>query len=128
MFLYQCFVPDIFIEINVLVKMVGDFVESLSFSYFLRKYLGECKEGDLSVLENHLKRLNDKQMGLHADCLSFLWNFSETWHDRRLLIKEGGLPYVVKALLSNPDQYLVFSEEYWQVARINETAVGCLVQ
>lgn len=93
-----------------------------------KKYLGECKEGDLSVLENHLKRLNDKQMGLHADCLSFLWNFSETWHDRRLLIQEGGLPYVVKALLSNPDQYLVFSEEYWQVARINETAVGCLVQ
>lgn len=40
--------------------MVGDFVELFFFLYFLRKYFGECKEGDLSVLENYLKRWNDK--------------------------------------------------------------------
>lgn len=101
---------------------------SLDGSLMARKYLGECKKGDLDVLENHLKMLNDQQMQLHAHCLSLLWNFSETWHDRRLLIQKGGLPYVVKALLADPDGYSTSSEEYWEVARINETAVGCLVQ
>jgi len=74
--------------------------------------------------------LNNKQMILHIGCLSLLWNFSETLHDRKLVMHKGGLPFVIKALLSDPFKYLAGSDEYWEVnvASINETAVGCLVQ
>ena len=41
---------------------------------------------------------------------------------------KGGLPFVIKALLSDPLEYLARSDEYWAVASLNETAVGCLVQ
>ena len=80
------------------------------------------------ILTGQLRDLNNEQMILHMHCLSLLWNFSETFHDRRLVMHKGGLPFVIKALLSDPFEYLAISDEYWEVASINETAVGCLVQ
>ena len=41
---------------------------------------------------------------------------------------KGGLSFVIKALLFDPFEYLPRSDEYWEVASINDTAVGCLVQ
>ncbi|KAL9957177.1 hypothetical protein ACROYT_G038783 [Oculina patagonica] len=93
-----------------------------------RKLFGKSKEQDSEVLAGQLRDLNNEQMILQMHCLSLLWNFSETWHDRRLVMKKGGLPFVIKALLSDPYEYLARSDEYWEVASINETAVGCLVQ
>lgn len=89
---------------------------------------GKSKEQDAEVLVGQLRDLNNEQMILHMHCLSLLWNFSETSHDRRLVMQKGGLPFVIKALLSDPYEYLARSDEYWEIASINETAVGCLVQ
>ena len=86
------------------------------------------KYKESEVLVGQLRDLNNEQMVLHMHCLSLLWNFSETRHDRRMVLKKGGLPFVIEALLSDPDEYLPSSDEYWEVASINETAVGCLVQ
>lgn len=66
-------------------------------------------------------------MILQMHCLSLLWNFSETLHDRRLVLQKGGLELVIKALMLDPNEYPI-SDEYYEVASINETAVGCLVQ
>ena len=88
----------------------------------------KTKEKDSQALVGQLRTLNNKQMILHMECLSLLWNFSETWHDRRLVMQRGGLPFVIKALLADPYECLANADEYWEVASINETAVGCLVQ
>ena len=66
-------------------------------------------------------------MILQMHCLSLLWNFSETLHDRRLVLRNGGLELVIKALMLDPHEYSL-PDEYYEVASINETAVGCLVQ
>jgi len=89
---------------------------------------GKSKAEDSLILTGQLRDLNHEQMILHMHCLSLLWNFSETLHDRRLVMHKGGLPFVIKALLSDPLEYLARSDEYWAVASLNETAVGCLVQ
>lgn len=67
-------------------------------------------------------------MILQMHCLSLLWNFSETRDDRWLVLKNGGLQWVTNALLLNPHEYTTEDEEFWEIAGINETAVGCLVQ
>ena len=68
-------------------------------------------------------------MILQMHCLCLLWNFSETLHDRRLVVQKGGLLFVIKALLLDPNEYsLPIDDEYHEVASINESAVGCLVQ
>ena len=69
-------------------------------------------------------------MFLHINCLSLLWNFSETLHDRMLVMHKGGLPFVIKALLTDPFKNLARFDVHGDVniASINETAVGCLVQ
>lgn len=93
-----------------------------------KKLFGKSKAEDSLILTGQLRDLNNEQMILHMHCLSLLWNFSETLHDRRLVMHKGGLPFVIKALLSDPFEYLARSDEYWEVVSINETAVGCLVQ
>lgn len=101
---------------------------TLSSFFFLRKMFGKSKAEWSLILTGQLRSLNTKQMNLHMHCLSLLWNFSETLHDRRLVMHKGGLPFVIKAFLSDPFEYFATCSEYWEVARINETAVGCLVQ
>ena len=94
--------------------------------FCLRKLFGKSRAEDSLILIGQLRDLNNEQMILHMHCLSLLWNFSETLHDRRLVMHKGGLPFVIKALLSDPLEYV--ADEYWKVANINETAAGCLVQ
>ena len=86
------------------------------------------KDKDFCELAEELKELNNEQMVLQMHCLSLLWNFSETLHDRRLVLQKGGLQLVMKALLLDPNAHSLPSDEYFEVASINETAVGCLVQ
>ncbi|XP_068762520.1 uncharacterized protein [Montipora capricornis] len=93
-----------------------------------RKLLGKLKDKDFCELAEELKELNNEQMVLQMHCLSLLWNFSETLHDRRLVLQKGGLQLVMKALLLDPNAHSLPSDEYFEVASINETAVGCLVQ
>lgn len=94
----------------------------------IRKLLGMGKEIESSELVEGLKELNNEQMILQMHCLSLLWNFSETLHDRRLVLQKGGLQLVINALMLDPNAYSLASDEYYEVAGINETAVGCLVQ
>ena len=96
-----------------------------------RKLPGKCKANESEILTEVLKELNNEQMILQMHCLSLLWNFSETFHDRRLVLQKGGLQLVLKALMLDPSEYthgLHNGDEYYEVAGINETAVGCLVQ
>lgn len=95
-----------------------------------RKLFGKSKEKESEALADLVKELNNEQMMLQMHCLSLLWNFSETFHDRRLVLQKGGLQLVIKALMLDPTEYSVptFTDEYYEVASINETAVGCLVQ
>ena len=122
---------------NVLKRHVSLSLSVKITFFFLRKLFGKSKAEDSSILTGQLRDLNNEQMILHMHCLSLLWNFSETLHDRRLVMHKGGLSFVIKALLSDPFEYLSRSsplltlsrsDEYWEVASINETAVGCLVQ
>ena len=94
----------------------------------LRKLFGKSEAEDSLILTDQLRDLNNEQMILHKNCLNLLWNFSETPHDRRLVMDKGGLPLVIKALLFDPFEYLPRSDEYWKVVTINKTAVGCLLQ
>ena len=100
------------------------------FYYSSRKLFGKSKEKESEALADLVKELNNEQMMLQMHCLSLLWNFSETFHDRRLVLQKGGLQLVIKALMLDPTEYSVptFTDEYYEVASINETAVGCLVQ
>lgn len=93
-----------------------------------RKLLGMLKETKPSEVVEGLQELNNEQMILQMHCLSLLWNFSETLHDRRLVLQKGGLQLVIKALMLDPNVHSLPSDEYYEVASINETAVGCLVQ
>ena len=94
----------------------------------LRKLFGKSEADDSLILTDQLRDLNNEQMILHMHCLNLLWNFSETPHDRRLVMDKGGLPLVIKALLFDPFEYLPRSDEYWKVVTINKRAVGCLLQ
>ena len=100
------------------------------FKSLFRKHFGKSRDKESEALSGLLKELNNEQMTLQMHCLSLLWNFSETLHDRRLVLRKGGLQLVIKALLLDPTEYCVplTTDEYYEVASINETAVGCLVQ
>ena len=95
-----------------------------------RKLFGKDKAIASEILAEQRKELNSEQMILQMHCLSLLWNFSETYHDRRLVLQKGGLQLVIKALMLDPHEYRFAhnGDEYYEVAAINETAVGCLVQ
>lgn len=111
-------------------QYIARILESLFiFKSLSRKHFGKSRDKESEAL-GRLKDLNNEQMMLQMHCLSLLWNFSETLHDRRLVLQKGGLQLVIKALLLDPTEYCVplTTDEYYEVASINETAVGCLVQ
>ena len=117
--------PTLFRQTKTVISNVAYIVLVIDI---IRKLLGMLKETKPSEVVEGLKELNNEQMILQMHCLSLLWNFSETLHDRRLVLQKGGLQLVIKALMLDPNVHSLPSHEYYEVARINETAVGCLVQ
>ena len=72
--------------------------------------------------------MNNEQRALQTNCLSFMWNFSESRHDRQLVLKYRGLKWVTEALLLEPLDESMDEHERWHTVGIHESAVGCLVQ
>ncbi|XP_001624819.2 uncharacterized protein LOC5503878 [Nematostella vectensis] len=81
-----------------------------------------------SNLERRLAHYNNEQQMLEMHCLSLLWNFSETSHDRLHAMRRGAVEKVVDALLLDPHMQAPEEDDFWVTVSLNETAVGCLVQ
>ena len=76
-----------------------------------------------------LRFLNAEQTHLLVSCLTFLWNFSETGQDRKLIIEKGVLPLATEALLLDPYGEYYFdplSELRDLMIEVNEQAIGCV--
>ena len=67
-------------------QYIARILESLFiFKSLSRKHFGKSRDKESEAL-GRLKDLNNEQMMLQMHCLSLLWNFSETLHDRRLVV------------------------------------------
>lgn len=76
-----------------------------------------------------LRFINAVQINLLVVCLTFLWNFSETKQDRKLIIEKGLFPLTLDALLFDPNMKYDFdplNELGDMVVEVNEQAIGCV--
>ena len=87
-----------------------------------------CRLPDRRLLAS-LKVQNIHQLKLLLSCLTFLWNFSETGYERKLIIENGVLPLVTRTLLLDPGT--PYSFDPLNVLRgktiaVNEQSIGCV--
>ena len=98
-----------------------------------KQWLGtdpEVPSVEIASNRNSVQLLNVMQYKLLVWCLYFLWNFSETVDELKLMIKSDVLPLATHAFLLDPqsacDDSALNSEWKNLLVEINFHALGCV--